>query len=154
MICPSVPEAHTRPLASGTGTPARTIAGRLISASMTIVAPMMPVEAATSAATATTASASPRREPPSSRAITSSIRSAARERSSSSPIATNSGTATSNVLFASPNRRCGKARRKSGSKWPAAMPTPATPSGTPSSTSMTGTPDRMPPSSAANSAAR
>ncbi len=109
MIWPSVPQAQISPDAVRLSTPAPSRVGRLRDPSMTMVAPMIPVEAAIRAETTTTESASAERVPPNSRLMLVSIRSACRERSSSTPTSTNSGTAMSSVFSITPKTRCGTA---------------------------------------------
>ena len=94
MICPSVPDEQMIPVASFGSYPALSIDGRLSSPIVTTVAPTIPVEAASTAPTAITEIPSPPRIWPNSRPIVSSSCSAMRERSSITPIKTNSGTAT------------------------------------------------------------
>ncbi len=107
MIWPSVPAAQIRPLAVPSGTPTRRMAGSEISPSMTMVAPMMPVEAAISVEISRTAATSARGEPPSRRPTCISMRSATRDFSSRIPISTKSGTASSSEFDITPKARCG-----------------------------------------------
>jgi len=74
---------------------------------MTMVAPMMPVEAAISALTMMTDRASMALDPPIMVDRVINMRSARRERSSSTPISTNRGTAMRMVLFITPMTRWG-----------------------------------------------
>ena len=77
--------------------------------SMTMVAPIMPVEAAISAETTITDSANPFLVPPNNRLMLVSMRSACLERSSSTPTSTKSGTAISRLFSMTPKTRCGTA---------------------------------------------
>ena len=74
-----------------------------------MVAPMMPVEAAISVEMNSTDRARLLRLPPNSRFMLASMNSAWRERSSSTPIMTNSGTAISSRFSITPKMRCGTA---------------------------------------------
>ena len=107
MIWPSVPLAQIRPLESRGEMPAFSIAGRLTRPSITTVAPMMPVEAAIIALNRRTESARPRADEPSMSRRTLSMFSASRERSRTTPISTNSGTAINRPLVITPHTRLG-----------------------------------------------
>ena len=78
---------------------------------VTTVAPTIPVEAASKAPTTHTEIARPPRRVPNRRDMDSSKSSATRERSSITPMNTNSGTASMVWLFMMPNRRFGSALR-------------------------------------------
>ncbi len=107
---------------------------------VTTVAPTMPVLAAIRAPTSITA----RPSPPGTRckicASACSNWSASRERSSITPMKTNTGTATRVSLLMMPNTRLGNASRKTASKVPVAMPMPANNRATPASVNATGKP--------------
>ena len=85
--------------------------GRQSTPIVTTVAPTMPVLAASSVPTITTENARPPRIPPNSSPSVSRRSSAIFVRSSTSPMNTNSGTATSVSLFIVPKIRLGRASR-------------------------------------------
>ena len=108
---------------------------------VTTVAPTMPVDAAISAPTMNTETPSPPRMVPNIWPIVSSSSSATLDRSSVTPMKTNSGTANSTSFqIAVPKIRIGTADRKEKSKMPKAQATPAVPSPTPARVKATGKP--------------
>ena len=105
---------------------------------VTTVAPTIPVEAASSIPTRVTDIPNPPRNGPNSAAMVSSRLSATRDRSSMTPMKTNSGTAISVSLVMIPYRRFGSASRKAASKTPNHPPTMAKISDTPARVKATG----------------
>ena len=81
--------------------------GSAISPMVTTVAPTIPVEAAISAPTMETEMPRPPRSRPNSMPMVSSSSSATFERSSVTPMKTNSGTAIMTSLVMLPKMRCG-----------------------------------------------
>ncbi|MEJ2384228.1 MAG: hypothetical protein P8Y54_07485 [Xanthomonadales bacterium] len=116
----------------------RSIVGSEISPMVTTVAPTIPVLAAISAPTTTTARPSPPGMPRMICASECSNWSASFDRSSMTPMNTNTGTAISVSLVMMPNTRFGKASRNTGSKCPVSDPMPAKISATPASVNATG----------------
>src|SRR5690606_20572675 len=115
---------------------------------VTTVAPTIPVDAAIIAPTTVTERPSPPRSRPNSKLIVSSSSSARRDRSSMTPMNTNSGTATSTSFVIVPKMRCGSADRKASSKTPRAIPRTAKISATPPSVKATGEPQSSAPQTA------
>ena len=95
IICPSVPDAQTVPVARVWEYLCRSIAGREIKPIAITVAPTMPVVAASNAPTNTTEIPSPPGIGPNNCAIVTNRSSAIRERCSMIPMNTNSGIAIS-----------------------------------------------------------
>ena len=93
MIWPSVPEAQMMPVETAGEYARLSMAGSEMSPMVTTVAPTMPVEAANRPPTRQTEIPSPPPKLPQSWAMVSSRSSAIFERSSTTPIKTNSGTA-------------------------------------------------------------
>ena len=112
--------------------------GSTINPIVTVVAPTIPFAAASSTPTASTAIDNPPVNEPNSRAMVSSKSSAMRERSSITPMKTNSGIAISTSLVTTPKTRGGNANNSEIGKMPNACPTIAKISDTPPSVSATG----------------
>ena len=112
--------------------------GRLIRLMVTTVAPTTPVEAARMAPTITTEKPRPPRRRPKSWPMVTSRLSAMPERSSTSPMKMNSGTATSVSLSITPKKRGARLMKRMRSKWPTAWPSTAKSSDTPASVKATG----------------
>ena len=107
---------------------------------VTTVAPTMPVLAASSIPTSVTEMPRPPRRLPNSAAMVSSRFSATLERSSITPMKTNSGTAIRVSLVMMPNRRLGSASRKAPSNMPRNPPSQAKISAVPAREKATGYP--------------
>ena len=89
---------------------------------VTTVAPTTPVAAARSAPTSTTDRARPPRRVPKTCPIVVSSNSAMPDRSSTTPMKTKSGTATSTGFVMTPQKRFGSAAKRDSSKAPTQMP--------------------------------
>ena len=107
MIWPRVPDAQMVPQASDFEYPRRRNTGRVSRPKVTTVAPTMPVDAPMSTPTRMIESPMPPRRPPAAWPITSSSSSARRERSSITPMNTNSGIAIRIWLSTTPKMRIG-----------------------------------------------
>ena len=141
MICPSVPAAAIEPQAREVSYLRRSMVGRDSRPMVTTVAPTMPVEAASSAPTTDTEMPRPPRRLPNSRPMVSSNSSATLERSSITPMKTNSGTAISNSLVIAPPKILdGSAPKREKSNTPKIHPIPAKISAVPASVNATGNP--------------
>ena len=112
--------------------------GSTISPMVTVVAPTMPLAAASSTPTISTAMARPPVREPNSRPMVSSRSSAICERSSITPMKMNSGIASSTSLVITPKMRCGSAPSRLRFMTPAKWPIIAKASDTPPSVSATG----------------
>ena len=119
---------------------------------MTTVAPTIPVEAASSMPTSVTDRPRPPGRRPNSSPMVSSSCSESLERSSITPMKTNSGTATSTSLTMTPNQRDGRLASRCRSKAPSATPSSANANAVPASENATGKPAISTPQVAANRA--
>ncbi len=114
------------------------MAGSVISPMVTAVAPTTPLAAASRVPTIAAEIASPPRNAPNSRPMVSSNSSAMPERSSITPMKTNSGMASRMSFVITPNTRCGSAPSSAKFITPAASAISAKASDTPPSVSATG----------------
>ena len=114
------------------------MAGSVISPMVTVVAPTTPLAAASNVPTSVTEIPNPPRSVPNSRPMVSKSSSAIAERSSITPMNTNSGIASSTSLVITPKTRAGSAPSRLKSITPAKCPIPAKISDAPPSVSATG----------------
>ncbi len=119
---------------------------------VTTVAPTIPVEAASSMPTIVTDRPSPPGRRPNKRPMVSSSCSESLERSSITPMKTNSGTATRTSLTMTPNQRDGRLRSRCRSKTPRPAPSRAKANAVPASENATGKPSSSTPQVVANRA--
>jgi hypothetical protein len=112
--------------------------GSTINPMVTVVAPTTPLAAASNTPTTITDSPRPPGSRPNNRPMVSRSSSAMRERSSITPMKTNSGMARSTSLVMMPKIRAGNAPSRPRSMRPAAAPVTAKHSDTPASVKATG----------------